>query len=126
MTTNPERAEKIVDGWKCIHGDEERLASISFVTAQLDEACAEAVAEWGRLFQENVDRFPQEIIDARAEGWNAAREKAKGIAESDIHEKRLCQPTYTGHDDRWCQVCESAKDEAETLAQRIAKMEPEK
>ena len=55
----------------------------------------------------NFLRFVDDILlTTRREALAETTAILKGLMD----EKRKCSPHYTGHDDRWCEVCESMED----------------
>ncbi len=73
---------------------------------------------------DTIETLLEENQRSYAEGFCAARDKAKGIAETLLNEKQKCSPKNKDHDDRWCPTCESMEDAYAVIAQRIGEMEP--
>ncbi len=104
--TPQERAEKIVkDRFRRILNPSD-LALIEEIAAQIEEACAEEFAK-GALDQQI--RCSKHCEQQRLEGFSAAREMAKGIAED--HKKVCPEPEF--HDS-----CGAA------ISNLIARLEP--
>lgn len=75
-----ERAEKIYKEGPSIK-NWPREEYIDYIAAQIEEACAEAVRKFVLEAVENDSRLNEFRKQYRLEGYRAAQEQAKGIAE---------------------------------------------
>jgi len=99
-----ERAEKIALVRGSRH-DKNFKEYVAIIAAQIEEACAEAI-------KQERDTHWQDWEQVKKEIWNAAREKAKGIAETWAINKMIRG--------------ENVAYVSQGIASRIGKMEPDR
>ena len=114
--TPQERAEKIVFGLGPKELQGERYATsfekdlIQRIAAQIESAEREAVDQFNR-YGYRIESNPDKAFK---DGWNAAKEKARGIAEK-------CDVEEWSDGGKTCSVFDMSN---KYIADRIAKMEP--
>jgi hypothetical protein len=120
MTDIQRLAEKIVQQTYCQHQNEsDRVAYKKLIVEEIEAFLSEAM-------EEARDKFytagqARGVLEGQEQAYTRAAEVARTFTEG-----RQCQPDYEGHDDRWCSVCENAKDAADVIAAAIEKLKEEK